>query len=632
LDKNNNKFYIIQLLEHDTNNELVLFTRWGRVGVPGNHEEKNVDTNSGPRLFMKKYRDKMKHGYQEIFIDYEAEVKQESPKKDINNINNMSSGKKKFQNTLNPDVMELISLIYNKKMISDNLHEIGYDSQKMPLGKLSPVTLTTGLNILKEIESELKNKYPNKENLKKYSSEFYTQIPHNFGFQKMANFIIDTIEKVKEKINMISALSDMKITLKILENVDKESTEEYENEEEKQIHDYYNQLKCDIRSISPTEEIYSILNKYLTAKVNKSEDYYGYRNRISLLKAYELNRHGEKEKFKDDLKELNREYPHLKFGREDTTFVIHGTIPIFLKKISNELFLFPIKVDLPAYPPVYIHDESVKTNVSFSFQFKSQTITEFLNTFNTNEFNLENEKFPLLCFFRAINIYFNNRYTKKPTIDESITYDIIYFDPLYQFPNYKPDSEHLFDRPLPDYLFKNHKFQTKRVQKKEQWEDIQHHRRIISDDSFNNDYNTFMREIEKRDKLLSDLSEKIENIAQNKSYKNLLKEQKELIDSFEKTIEEAASTFRSLGKTRAKINNTQKNLECLEKEIQARKHALKTQDEECIKKNKNSENKPTVSFPQEQDWDNILKGVEESIAFYGYNLELNNQENEDDSS
>ena len=53
------------------------------------------------------------------------------------------------KNTLNPDVMELISLIYNKKMINDNLHEIGYDSQKMPLGKLSPVTLTTGLNILK---------------------------------------------------------------------------------------------------------------------------------------------------------------------------------------------------------------------------------------------------------------------------------------------------------------------------------------------------------------------------------------------------------------------------------------------------------------------------------------------------
>mgnify|MGYP002625039166 CR=1 FL=1 len=299
LDKNNNKFYIIQLLEHDTTNNLVLFTRWGRVGVPGNHEIKDVDANSGPRLFMKKYKDKkIKHNYQEIFIDYEAEVKQDSPKKDIN----IPSSKKKFKNTLNPDVMELISLIYNKKMINDNLHEIGYDSQKMPLGKLSPVTLTTGLNILKQIESELKSKNPSKEQLKKYSSEFYTQIPHNFGFQKMYNFIIDTIEKVKEKIDMISVLSDMKITLKILESV--KGTEEYENEEEKQIHDYYNQLKCDIRSISPNEAIYSTLNKYLTATVDKNDSdgfggYYSYRNRLSLVKAYEVNRHGEVDKFKN---------------------------------------------------------------------------------------------------------------------------------------------------------------------------------------------------------------------------------------------------------------------------------------------------------------------------------------------
>ena len=303
LDKNNNKFYIIQLLEHDVSNDLILFTRWGRVGVTGLHEEKSVDRNSGPRLFMRKYKDKLKHGYQEIFIDYETEVKQEEPKKEVN----VSSSKKKFISTLSPDVMELIQLIYNKKMINDNLHEIGYDSQKMPLGKLSPVTLTTGLNILKQIESELKNKNPNSENLKKYSSEFYTQIPHNFGFQKMSNFIINTIEKVKEKIDMINVLSDMKITLKILENVsDEKSEDEYENEEEKQIHDYYKKLNCDIRSISPDEEIYSILKKYLTAKPDKKGNggfggYYGYGNRLSLVKAFELNRHGEKEKFKNNL-------------------------------------------------------------------------------------------------------------------------------------------------------------------------------------------------------------------------------------------------------------------------------------------------------------------------------------------
>ena len=78
LNKNNNKFYIIQLLENDSNNSLVLFTRWGRIGVPGQHDEKVVDSFSGPQLFMKKYRDKTGGGYQEIFIDYEAEVKKDN--------------------------------------------------------------------------------------------------------------------------------------------------------------------------------------------------------------------------------------------------------------------------------------------------------------------------------------------------------------------------------------------------------------------------------------------------------------------------------------------------------------------------------------------------------------------------
>ena len=172
LNKNNNKYYIIQLLEHDTNGSLVLFLRWGRVGVPGNTKTDQVDKISGPKLFMKKYNDKTKnHSYQEIFIDYETEVQEDELPKILSGTN---KPKKKFQNTLSKEVMELIKLIYDKKMINDNLHEIGYDSKKMPLGKLSPATLTHGLNILKKIEEELNNKNPKKENLIKLSSEFYS--------------------------------------------------------------------------------------------------------------------------------------------------------------------------------------------------------------------------------------------------------------------------------------------------------------------------------------------------------------------------------------------------------------------------------------------------------------------------
>ena len=351
LDKNNNKFYIIQLLEHDSNNSLVLFTRWGRIGVPGQHEQKDVDSTSGPKLFMKKYKDKTKGGYQEIFIDYEAEVKKE----DLPEEKKENKNKKKFQNTLDENVMDLISLIYNKKMINDNLHEIGYDSKKMPLGKLSPITLKNGLNILKEIETELKKKNPENDVLKKLSSDFYTQIPHDFGFQKMSNFIINNIEKVKEKIDMISSLSDMKITLKILENVD-EDKEEYENQEEKQINDYYKQLNCDIRSIKENDPIYNILNKYLTAQIDRKDNdgfgsYYGRRNNLSLIKAFELNRHGERKKFKD-------------FGNKKLLW--HGSrITNFVGILSQGLRIAPPEAPSSGYlygKGVYFADMSQKSS------------------------------------------------------------------------------------------------------------------------------------------------------------------------------------------------------------------------------------------------------------------------------
>ena len=94
LNKNNNKYEIIQLLEHDTNGSLVLFLRWGRVGYTRGTSIKEVNSITGPKLFMKKYKDKtINHSYQEIFIDYEAEVEKKDSDK-------TKKSKKKFKSTL----------------------------------------------------------------------------------------------------------------------------------------------------------------------------------------------------------------------------------------------------------------------------------------------------------------------------------------------------------------------------------------------------------------------------------------------------------------------------------------------------------------------------------------------------
>ena len=64
-----------------------------------------------------------------------------------------------------------------------------------------------------------------KESIADLSSSFYTHIPHNFGMQKMSKFIIDTLEKVKEKMDLISNLSDIKIAHKMMKEKKKDKVE-----------------------------------------------------------------------------------------------------------------------------------------------------------------------------------------------------------------------------------------------------------------------------------------------------------------------------------------------------------------------------------------------------------------------
>lgn len=66
---------------------------------------------------------------------------------------------------------------------------IGYDSSRMPLGKLGNETIKKGYSILKKI-AETINEYkftkPKKKCLlESLSSEFYSYIPHNNGYLKL---------------------------------------------------------------------------------------------------------------------------------------------------------------------------------------------------------------------------------------------------------------------------------------------------------------------------------------------------------------------------------------------------------------------------------------------------------------
>ena len=68
IQANNNKFYILQVLRHNTNpNQYIFFTRWGRVGVPG--QQAPIHTPN-PVIaigqYNRKLREKLNGGYREV--------------------------------------------------------------------------------------------------------------------------------------------------------------------------------------------------------------------------------------------------------------------------------------------------------------------------------------------------------------------------------------------------------------------------------------------------------------------------------------------------------------------------------------------------------------------------------------
>ena len=120
--------------------------------------------------FTKKYNDKVQGGYFPLIIDY------------TNNDEEKKEKKSQKESGLPISVQNLMQLIYDINVMNEQMAEIGYDSKKMPLGKLGKETLKQGYDILKQIEDAINNK-SSSTIINDLSSKFYSLIPHDFGFQ-----------------------------------------------------------------------------------------------------------------------------------------------------------------------------------------------------------------------------------------------------------------------------------------------------------------------------------------------------------------------------------------------------------------------------------------------------------------
>ncbi|KAL3682511.1 hypothetical protein R1sor_000533 [Riccia sorocarpa] len=298
---NNKKYYVIQALEEDAGNEFLLYTRWGRVGARG---QQKLETTGNREELMACFEDRFSAKtcndwknrakfepvpgkYTWLEMDYEGgEDEEEKPVND-------EPKKPREPSKLKPEVEKLIKLICNINMMKQQMAEIGYDATKMPLGKLSKSTILKGYDALKRIAAALESK-ASRSTLAKLSSEFYTVIPHDFGFKNMSHFVISDAPTLKKKLEMVEALGEIELASIILKPQD--------DDEDDPAFGHYKSLKCKLEPVPMDGADAEWIKEYVSnthAEIHNSYE-------LQVEQIYEVGRENEDERFKPFAGEKNR--------------------------------------------------------------------------------------------------------------------------------------------------------------------------------------------------------------------------------------------------------------------------------------------------------------------------------------
>ncbi|GFY78579.1 poly polymerase 2 [Trichonephila inaurata madagascariensis] len=213
MSANNNKFSILQVLKHNSKDGFKFWQRFGRVGTQGQSELKDFGTNllNAKAAFETKFLERTGNSWSDIKNFNYIYGKYNLLRIDLNPEKDCKIETAKVQ--LEPPVKSLMDLICNKKVMDEILKEMFYDSTNAPLGKLTFKQITDGYIALNKI-AEVISRNGEAEELLKRCEEFYMKIPHNFG--KKNPPVIQTKEDIEQKMELLKALSNIRLTMTVL--------------------------------------------------------------------------------------------------------------------------------------------------------------------------------------------------------------------------------------------------------------------------------------------------------------------------------------------------------------------------------------------------------------------------------
>ena len=275
--------------------------RWGRVGYRGQTNLGKFGNNldGAKSEFYKKFLNKTGNNWEErdqfekvggkydlVKMDYSNSNTDTKPSTDEVDTKPKPSTVKDepAESKLPNSVQDLISLICNIQVMEETVMEMEYDTKKSPLGKITVEQIRAGYIALKQISECLeKGELKSQEHLEA-CNQFYTKIPHGFGFRKPP--LIETQQQVKKKLELLETLSDIQVALKIFSSVDNGLNP---------IDRKYEQLKVDIAPVARSSEKWKKIEESISSTHASTHQLYT----MEVMDLFSLDKEVETKEFKD---------------------------------------------------------------------------------------------------------------------------------------------------------------------------------------------------------------------------------------------------------------------------------------------------------------------------------------------
>lgn len=308
IQKNKNSYFKLQVLQSDDLRRYWLFSSWGRIGtkVGDSKKEEFSIAEMACVEFERLYRDKTGNKWNSkkafkkqagkfypIDVDYEDDKTLK-----------MMADKNTVPSKLPPPLQDLVKMLFDLDFMKQTMMEFELDMVRMPLGRLSKKQLQEANQTLSEL-SDLTARGASNAEFVGLSNKFYTLVPHNFGMKKAP--VIDTLEIIKNKREMIDSLLEIEIAYSMLQaDV---------NDELNILDCRYEQLKSKLEPLDHEAEEFKMINQYVQNTHGATHSNF----KLSVEDVFKVTRQGEATRYKPFKKLHNRQL--LWHGSRLTNFV-----------------------------------------------------------------------------------------------------------------------------------------------------------------------------------------------------------------------------------------------------------------------------------------------------------------------